>query len=198
LPRKRDIEAAVAAYNATDPEALLPPEVARLLAVMFRRDSVCQRSLDDLAAEGFDRRSVSRLLRALVEAGFLVEGAKSWPRPQHLPPAPTAAEAAMKGPRLPTDRPRRDEITAVVAAHDQANKLAPPLPRNAARLLAAMFIAGDLYQRSLENIAALGFSRKHLPGTLQRLVNAGFMSRERGLGHTPSTYHLHLRPRRQP
>lgn len=99
----------------------------------------------------------------------------------------------MRGPRLPTDRPRRDDIEAAVAAYDQANKLAP-LPRNAARLLAAMFIAGDVYQGSLEDITALGFSRKHLPGTLQRLANAGFMSRERGLGHTPSTYRLHLPP----
>jgi hypothetical protein len=71
LPRKRDIEAAIAAYNATDPEALLPPAAARLLIIMFPRGSVCQRSLDDLATEGIDRRSVSRLLRALVEAGFL-------------------------------------------------------------------------------------------------------------------------------
>jgi hypothetical protein len=37
LPRKRDIEAAVAAHNATDgpKQTLLPPEAARLLAVMF-------------------------------------------------------------------------------------------------------------------------------------------------------------------
>jgi hypothetical protein len=103
----------------------------------------------------------------------------------------------MRGPRAPTDERRRDDIEAAVAAYDQANKLAA-LPRNAVRLLAAMFIAGDVYQGSLEDIAALGFGRKHLPGTLQRLANAGFMSRERGLGHTPSTYHLHLPPRRQP
>ena len=90
MPRKRDIEAAVAAYNATDPEALLPPEVARLLAVMFRRDSVCQRSLDDLAAEGIDRRAVSRLLRALVETGFLSKQPGQGRAPNtyrlHLPP----------------------------------------------------------------------------------------------------------------
>ena len=103
----------------------------------------------------------------------------------------------MSDPRAPTDQLRRDAIAAAIAAYDQANKLAA-LPRNAVRLLAAMFIAGDVYQGSLEDIAALGFSRKHLPGTLQRLANAGFMSRERGLGHTPSTYHLHLLPRRQP
>ena len=73
MPRKREIEAAIAAYNAADgPKLLLlPPEAARLLAVMFRRSSVCQRYLDDLAAEGFDRRTLPRLLRALGDAGFL-------------------------------------------------------------------------------------------------------------------------------
>jgi hypothetical protein len=69
--RRRDIEAAIAAYNATDPDMLLPPEAARLLTIMFRRSSVCQRRLDDLAAEGFDRRTLPRLLRALGDAGFL-------------------------------------------------------------------------------------------------------------------------------
>ena len=71
MPSHRDIRAAIAAYNATDPEALLPPDAARLLAVMFRRSGVCQRSQDDLAAEGFDRRAIPHLLRALAEAGFL-------------------------------------------------------------------------------------------------------------------------------
>jgi hypothetical protein len=93
---------------------------------------------------------------------------------------------------------RQDEIEAAVAAYERANPRTP-LPRNAAQLLAAMFTAGDVYQGSLEDITALGFSRKHLPGTLQRLANAGFMSRERGLGHTPNTYRLHMPPpRRQP
>ena len=88
---------------------------------------------------------------------------------------------------------RRDEITAAVAAYDSANPLAP-LPRNAARLLAAMFPVEDECQRSLDAIAAAGFSRKHLPGTLRRLVQAGFLSREFGAGITPDTYHLHLPP----
>jgi hypothetical protein len=61
-----EIEAAIAAYNNTDPEMLLPPEAARLLTIMFRRSGVCQRRLDDLAAEGFDRRTLPRLLRALA------------------------------------------------------------------------------------------------------------------------------------
>ena len=71
MPRRREIEAAIAAYNAADPDMLLPPDAVRLLTVMFRRSSVCQRSQDDLAAEGFDRRAIPHLMRALIEAGFL-------------------------------------------------------------------------------------------------------------------------------
>jgi hypothetical protein len=99
----------------------------------------------------------------------------------------------MRGRRAPTDPPRRDDIAAAVAAYDSANPLAP-LPRNAARLLTAMFPATDVYQGSLEDIAALGFSRRDLPGTLQRLVSAGFLSREFGQGSAPDTYRLHLPP----
>jgi hypothetical protein len=71
LPRKREIEAAIAAHNASDREPFLPPEAVALLIVMFRHRGVCQRSLQDLEAEGFDRRALPRLLRALVEAGLL-------------------------------------------------------------------------------------------------------------------------------
>ena len=73
MPRREEIEAAIAAHNAVDADRrlLLPPAAGRLLAAMFRRSSVCQRSVDDLATEGFDRRTVSRLLRGLIEAGFL-------------------------------------------------------------------------------------------------------------------------------
>jgi hypothetical protein len=72
LPRRRDIEAVIAAHNRDAQERLLlPPEAARLIAVMFRRSSVCQRGLDDLASEGFSRRPLRRLLQALVEAGLL-------------------------------------------------------------------------------------------------------------------------------
>jgi hypothetical protein len=70
-PRRRDIEAAIAAHNRADREPWLPPAAAHLLSAMFRRSSVCRRSLDDLAAEGFSRRTVSRLLQVLVSAGFL-------------------------------------------------------------------------------------------------------------------------------
>ena len=60
---------------------------------------------------------------------------------------------------MPTDLRRRDDIAAAVAAYDSANPKAR-LPRNAARLLAAMFPSEDVCQRSLEAIAAEGFGRK--------------------------------------
>ena len=72
MPSKREIEAAIAAYNAADPDMLLPPDASRLLSVMFRRRSVYQRSEANLAAEAGDTvRTVRRLLRSLIEAGFL-------------------------------------------------------------------------------------------------------------------------------
>ena len=72
MPSKRDIQAAIAAYNATDPEALLPPpDATRLLSIMFPRDTVCHRSEASLVAAGFDARTVRGLLRALIIAGFL-------------------------------------------------------------------------------------------------------------------------------
>ena len=94
MPRRTQIEAAIAAHNAAaaDRRLGLPPAAGRLLAVMFPRGArVCQRSLDSLAAEGFDRRGVPRLLRALVEVGFLSkergpgQGAANVYR-LHLPP----------------------------------------------------------------------------------------------------------------
>jgi hypothetical protein len=69
--RRDDIAAAVAAHDSANPKARLPGNAARLLAVMFPVEDVCQRSLDDLARAGFDRRDVSRMLRHLLEAGFL-------------------------------------------------------------------------------------------------------------------------------
>ena len=89
MSRRTDIEAAIAAHNDTDPEALLPPAAARLLIAMFPRREVCQRSLDDLARAGFDRRTLPRLLRSLVDAGFLSqELSRGFPRAYrlHLPP----------------------------------------------------------------------------------------------------------------
>ena len=95
LPRKRDIEAAFAAHNRTAPvRLLLPPEAARLLAVLFPQDDACQRSVRSLRAEGFDSKAVViRLLRVLTRAGFV---SRAHPGRQgvvatyrlHLPPLP--------------------------------------------------------------------------------------------------------------
>jgi hypothetical protein len=90
LPRKRDIEAAIAAYNNADRERfVLPPEAARLLTVMFRRNGVWEGRFEDLATKGFDRTVVQRLLLVLVETGFLspTDGKRMPPVYRlHLPP----------------------------------------------------------------------------------------------------------------
>ena len=96
---------------------------------------------------------------------------------------------------MPIDPRRRHEIAIAVVAYDSAN---PPLPRTAARLLAAMFPTEDVCRRSLDDVATTGgFSRKTLSATLKRLVEAGFLSRETGAGVTPDTYQLHLTSGRQ-
>jgi hypothetical protein len=69
--RRDEIAAAVAAYDSANPEALLPRSTVPLLVSMFPIDDVCQRSLQDLAAEGFDRKRLAANLRRLVDAGFL-------------------------------------------------------------------------------------------------------------------------------
>jgi hypothetical protein len=88
--RRDDIATAVAAYDSANPETPLPRNAARRLAVMFPAEDVCQRSLDDLARAGFDRREVSRMLRHLLEAGFLSKQLGSGRAPNtyrlHLPP----------------------------------------------------------------------------------------------------------------
>jgi hypothetical protein len=59
---------------------------------------------------------------------------------------------------VPIDPRRRDEIAAVIAAHDRANPKAR-LPLRAARLLAVMFADADVCQRSLEDLARDGVER---------------------------------------
>jgi len=92
-PRRRDaIAAAFAAYNRIDREtATLPPSALRLLTVMFPRSDVCRRSVASLAQEeGFDVRTLRRMLRVLLEAGFLSKEESLAPVPNtyhlHLPP----------------------------------------------------------------------------------------------------------------
>jgi hypothetical protein len=93
LPRKRDIEAAIAAHNSTIPARRgLPPEAGHLLAVLFPRGDVCTRTVGSLAAEGFDRATAIRLLHGLVGAGFVSKdhrGQRQWRASTyrlHLPP----------------------------------------------------------------------------------------------------------------
>ena len=91
MPRKEEIEAAVAAYNSADRERfVLPPETARLLAVMFPRDTVCRCSVRSLATTGgFDRSAVRKLLISLAAAGFLTKEGPSGAIATyhlHLPP----------------------------------------------------------------------------------------------------------------
>ena len=90
MSRRTEIAAAIAAHNDTATDVLLPPAAARLLIAMFPRREVCQRSLDDLARAGFDRRGVVRLLHALIEAGFLSKQPGQGRAPNiyrlHLPP----------------------------------------------------------------------------------------------------------------
>jgi hypothetical protein len=69
--RRDEIAAAVAVYDRANPKARLPPSTTRLLVAMFPTGDVCQRSLQDLAGEGFDRKRLPTNLRRLVEAGFL-------------------------------------------------------------------------------------------------------------------------------
>ena len=88
--RRDVIAAAVAAYDCANPEARLPRSTVPLLAAMFPTDDVCQRSLQDIAAEGFDRKRLAANLRRLVEAGFLSRQPGSGVVPDtyrlHLPP----------------------------------------------------------------------------------------------------------------
>jgi hypothetical protein len=93
---------------------------------------------------------------------------------------------------MPIDQHRRDEITAAVAAYDDAHPLSP-LPHSTVRLLAAMFPVENVCQRSLQDLAA-GFDRKRLSTNLRRLTAAGFLSRAPGSGSAPDTYQLHLPP----
>ena len=93
VSRREEIEAAITAYNADQASLLLlPPDAARLLAVMFRENSVCRRPFEDLVAEGFDRWPLHKLLRGLVDAGFLSKGPRHQGRygfttyTLHLPP----------------------------------------------------------------------------------------------------------------
>jgi hypothetical protein len=69
--RRDEITAAVAAYDSGNPLSRLPRNTMRLLAAMFPIEDVCQRSLDEIATEGFNRKNLTAPLRRLIAAGFL-------------------------------------------------------------------------------------------------------------------------------
>ena len=68
--RREAVFAAVEAHNRAHPAAPLPRPAARLLVVMFATEDVCRLSQQALVAEGFGK-SLTKVLRALVEAGFM-------------------------------------------------------------------------------------------------------------------------------
>lgn len=69
--RRDAIAAAVAAYDSANPLSPLPHSTVRLLSVMFPTEDECQRSLEELAAQGFDRKRLSTNLQRLIAAGLL-------------------------------------------------------------------------------------------------------------------------------
>ena len=69
--RRDEITAAIAAYDRDHPDAPLPRNTVRLLTAMFPSEDVCHRSLDDIAAEGLNRKTLPAMLRRLVEARLL-------------------------------------------------------------------------------------------------------------------------------
>jgi hypothetical protein len=89
--RRDEIATAIAAYNAAEGGLLLPPDAARLLVVMFPRDTVFRGSMPSLMAEGFDRNLLRKVLGSLVDAGFLSKqlAGRGWLSTYrlHLPPA---------------------------------------------------------------------------------------------------------------
>ena len=71
LRRRDEIAAAVAAYDRDHPDTPLPRNAGRLMAVMFRSEDVCHRSLEDIVTEGFSRNRLPATLRQLEEAELL-------------------------------------------------------------------------------------------------------------------------------
>jgi hypothetical protein len=68
--RREAVFAAVEAHNRAHPASPLPRPTTRLLAVMFDAEDVFCLSQETLRAQGFGK-SLSGLLRALVDAGFV-------------------------------------------------------------------------------------------------------------------------------
>ena len=90
--RRDDIAAAVAAYDSANPKARLPRNAARLLAVMFPTEDVCQQSLESHCCGRVQPR-LPALLKRLVECRVPVEVTGIGQYPRHLSAAPAAGAA---------------------------------------------------------------------------------------------------------
>ena len=88
--RRHEIAVAVVAYDSANAQARLPRNTVQLLTAMFPIEDVCQRSLDDIATEGFNRKNLTAALRRLIAAGLLSRAPGSGSSPDsyrlHLPP----------------------------------------------------------------------------------------------------------------
>ena len=89
-PRRGEaIATAVAAYDRAA-DGPLPLNAARLMMVMFPSGDVCQRTLEDIAGEGFDIRKLPGVLKRLTETGFLSKQSGRGREPNvyrlHIPP----------------------------------------------------------------------------------------------------------------
>ena len=101
------------------------------------------------------------------------------------PPTPASLPAA-----VPTAA-RRAASAAAVEAYNQANPNVR-LPRSAARLLLAMFPAGDEFRGSQELLRDAGFGSR-VWEQLHALIAAGLLSRQHnGTKAAPITYRLLL------
>jgi hypothetical protein len=131
--RREEIEAAIETHNGQDRERLLllPPDAVRLLALMFSRDSVYRRSVTSLQAEGFTKRALTRLLKRLIDTGFLSK------EPGQAGVVTTyrlylAAAGAAMTPSISAPLPGRGEIEAAISAYKAADRETGPLPPEAA------------------------------------------------------------------
>ena len=133
MSRKREIEAAIAAYNDADDGLLLPSDAGRLLALMFPRDTIFQGGVKSLMARGFEERTVRKLQKKPDRCWVPVQGTAMAERyRRHLPPPPAAAEAAMRlgrrekvfgpGRQIPLDRNAKARIAVYACAWDRQHR----------------------------------------------------------------------------
>ena len=152
-PRRRDdIVAAVAAYDSANPSAPLPRNAARLLAVMFASEDVCQRSLEDIAAEGFGRSRLPGAVAAPGRGWIPVAGSAGSARVPdtyrlHLPPVQAMSRHRREkvfgpGRAVPLDRNAKARIMAYARAwsarHRQPGQHRGPITRAFLEVLEAL------------------------------------------------------------